>query len=42
MYEMIDKRQKDVLRLGDHRSIRISKMEIERLLSENLVPALGE
>jgi hypothetical protein len=31
-----------VLRLGDHHSIRIPKTEIERLLSENLVPALGE
>jgi excisionase family DNA binding protein len=42
MYEMIGKRQIGVLRLGDHRSIRIPKTEIERLLSENLVPALGE
>jgi excisionase family DNA binding protein len=40
MYEMIGKRQIGVLRLGDHRSIRIPKTEIERLLSENLVPAL--
>ena len=40
MYGMIGKRQIGVLRLGDHRSIRISKTEIERLLSENLVPAL--
>ncbi len=42
MYEMIGKRQIGVLRLGAHRSIRIPKTEIERLLSENLVPALGE
>ena len=42
MYEMIGKRQIGVLRLGDHRSIRIPKTEIERLLSENLMPALGE
>ncbi len=42
MYEMIGKRQIGVLRLGDHRSIRISKTEIERLLSKNLVPALEE
>ena len=42
MYEMIGKRQIGVLRLGDHRSIQIPKTEIERLLSENLVPALGE
>jgi excisionase family DNA binding protein len=42
MYEMIGKRQMGVLRLGDHRSIRIPKTEIERLLSENLVPALRE
>ena len=42
MYEMIGKRQIGVLRLGDHRSIRIPKTEIERLLSENLLPALGE
>ena len=42
MYEMIGKRQIGVLRLGDHRSIRIPNTEIERLLSENLVPALGE
>ena len=40
MYEMIGKRQIGVIRLGDHRSIRIPKTEIERLLSENLVPAL--
>ena len=40
MYEMIGKRQIGVLRLGDHRSIRIPKTEIRRLLSENLVPAL--
>jgi excisionase family DNA binding protein len=40
MYEMIGKRQIGVLRLGDHRSIRIPRTEIERLLSENLVPAL--
>lgn len=40
MYEMIGKGQIRVLRLGDHRSIRIPKTEIERLLSENLVPAL--
>jgi excisionase family DNA binding protein len=40
MYEMIGKRQIGVFRLGDHRSIRIPKTEIERLLSENLVPAL--
>ena len=40
MYEMIGKRQIGVLRLGDHRSIRIPKTEIERLLFENLVPAL--
>jgi excisionase family DNA binding protein len=40
MYEMIGKRQIGVLRLGDHRSIRIPKTEIERLLSDNLVPAL--
>jgi len=40
MYEMIGKRQIGVLRLGDHRSIRIPTTEIERLLSENLVPAL--
>ncbi len=40
MYEMIGKRQIGVLRLGDHRSIRIPKTEIERLLSKNLVPAL--
>jgi excisionase family DNA binding protein len=40
MYEMIGKRQIGVLRVGDHRSIRIPKREIERLLSENLVPAL--
>lgn len=40
MYETIGKRQIGVLRLGDHRSIRIPKTEIERLLSENLVPAL--
>jgi excisionase family DNA binding protein len=40
MYEMIVKRQIGVIRLGDHRSIRIPKTEIERLLSENLVPAL--
>jgi len=40
MYEMIGKRQIGVLRLGDHRSIRIPKTEIEKLLSENLVPAL--
>jgi excisionase family DNA binding protein len=39
-YEMIRKRQIGFLRLGDHRSIRIPKTEIERLLSENLVPAL--
>jgi excisionase family DNA binding protein len=42
MYEMIGKRQIGVLRLGDHRSIRIPKTEIERLISKNLVPALGE
>ncbi len=42
LYEMIGKRQIGVLRLGDHRSIRIPKTEIERLLSENLLPALGE
>ena len=42
MYEMIGKRQIGVMRLGDDRSIRIPKTEIERLLSENLVPALGE
>ena len=40
MYEMIGKGQIGVLRLGDHRSIRIPKTEIERLLAENLVPAL--
>jgi excisionase family DNA binding protein len=40
MYEMIGKRQIGVLSVGDHRSIRIPKTEIERLLSENLVPAL--
>jgi len=40
MYEMIGKRQIGVLRLGGHRSIRIPRTEIERLLSENLVPAL--
>jgi excisionase family DNA binding protein len=40
MYEMIGRRQIGVFRLGDHRSIRIPKTEIERLLSENLVPAL--
>jgi excisionase family DNA binding protein len=40
MYEMIGKRQIGVVRLGDHRSIRIPKTEIERLVSENLVPAL--
>ena len=33
MYEMIGKRQIGVLRLGAHRSIRIPKTEIERLLS---------
>ena len=42
MYEMIGKRQIGVMRLGDHRSIRIPKTEIERLLSKNLVPALEE
>jgi len=42
MYEMIGKRQIGVLRLGDRRSIRIPKTEIERLLSKNLVPALEE
>ena len=40
MYEMIGKRQIGVLRLGDHCSIQIPNTEIERLLSENLVPAL--
>jgi excisionase family DNA binding protein len=40
MYEMIGKRQIGVLRLGDRRSIRIPKTEIERLLSKNLVLAL--
>jgi excisionase family DNA binding protein len=40
MYEMIGKRKIGALRLGDHRSIRIPKTEIERLLSENLLPAL--
>ena len=39
---MIGKRRIGVLRLGDHHSIRIPKTEIERLLSENLVPVLGE
>ncbi len=40
MYEMIGRRQIGVLRLGNHRSIRIPKTEIERLMSEYLVPAL--
>jgi excisionase family DNA binding protein len=40
MCEMIGKRQIGVLRLGDHRSTRIPKTEIEGLLSENLVPPL--
>ena len=42
MYEMIGKRQIGVMRLGDRRSIRIPRTEIEKLLSENLVPALGD
>jgi excisionase family DNA binding protein len=42
MYEMIGKRQIGVLRLGDRRSIRIPKTEIDGLLSKNLVPALEE
>ena len=40
MYEMIGRARIGVFRLGNHLSIRTPKAEIERLLSENLMPAM--
>jgi excisionase family DNA binding protein len=38
LYEMINRREIGIIRLGDKRAIRIPKKEIERFLRETFVP----
>jgi excisionase family DNA binding protein len=41
MYEMINRREIGIIRLGDNRAIRIPKKEIERFLKETFVPPIS-